>query len=417
MSASEPVVTPKFAAETPLQRYTSRLQSKIDENLKAKQNLINQEETLKTKIEDAKSQSAGRGSICHNCHMRLRHTSRTCTFDRCETVYSCGQEKFHPAELTKLRQIRQSINKLEKETEQLSSDMENRMTAVSKVNNSITNRIETELLEADDEKTYDENGFRNWQLLRKHVYAIQGYSKKYLHGKIPPKHELKNILELALEESSELTNKTLLPQSKQGRRKHRENPFKGELESRGIVFPSEPESSFDKVSDETELPRYMPMTKEEEEEQLRIALSISEKSNADTSNTSCPTQRQSEIPPARQWQLPESQVLQSPTSSWFYPQTASSYNNFPYFHQMHQPSFYQLPPAVYHQSNTEILAEGSRGTSSCTITSPKLAPNDNSNADGGQMNTSPSIELEDDLNEAQDNLAAELLLRLSSRPK
>ena len=54
-------------------------------------------------------------SVCPNWHMRLRHTARNCTFERCETIYCCGQEKLHPAEFAKLKQIRQSINKLEKE--------------------------------------------------------------------------------------------------------------------------------------------------------------------------------------------------------------------------------------------------------------------------------------------------------------
>ena len=92
--------------ETPLQRFTSSLQLKIDEKLEAKQKLVDQEKYLKTRIEDAKLLIAGAGPVGHNCHMRLRHTSRNCTFERCETIYSCGQEKLHPAEFAELRQIR-----------------------------------------------------------------------------------------------------------------------------------------------------------------------------------------------------------------------------------------------------------------------------------------------------------------------
>ena len=54
--------------------------------------------------------------------------------------------------------------------------MENRIAGVSKVTDSVTKRIESELLE-EGEECYTENGFRNCQLLRKHVFAIQGYSK------------------------------------------------------------------------------------------------------------------------------------------------------------------------------------------------------------------------------------------------
>ena len=43
--------------------------------------------------------------------------------------------------------------------------MENRIAAVSKVKDSLTKRIESELLE-EDEESYTENGFRNCQLLK-----------------------------------------------------------------------------------------------------------------------------------------------------------------------------------------------------------------------------------------------------------
>ena len=159
-------VTLKFCG-TPLQRFTSSLQLKIDEKLEAKQKLVDQGKDLKTRIDDAKLMIAGAGPVCHNCHMRLRHTSRNCTFEHCEAIYSCGQEKLHPAEFAELKQIRQSINKLEKEIQHLSRDMENRIAAVSKVKDSVTKRIESELLE-EDEESYTENGFRNWQ----HIAAL-----------------------------------------------------------------------------------------------------------------------------------------------------------------------------------------------------------------------------------------------------
>ena len=105
--------------------------------------------------------------------------------------------------------------------------MKNQAAAVSKVK-------KRELLEEDDE-SYTENGFRKWQLLRKHVYANQEYSKKYLNGNIPPKHQLQNVLSIALDENTKLTDKTLL-QAK-SRRRNRENAFKEELGGKGIIIP------------------------------------------------------------------------------------------------------------------------------------------------------------------------------------
>ena len=81
------------------------------------------------KINDAKSLNVGKGSLCHNCHLRAGHTARNCTLERCQTVYSCGQDKFHPGEVAKRRELEQSIHKLEKEKAQLSSEMQNRKTS------------------------------------------------------------------------------------------------------------------------------------------------------------------------------------------------------------------------------------------------------------------------------------------------
>ena len=145
--------------------------------MQAKQKLVDEKADIMPRIDIAKRQK-GKGVVCHNCHMRLGHTARNCTFEQCNSIYSCGEEKLHPAENSRLKQMRQSISKMANKIGQLDKELENRQAAVDEVNSSKTNRIETELLEADDEHIYIQNGVRNWQLLRKHVYAIEGYCKK-----------------------------------------------------------------------------------------------------------------------------------------------------------------------------------------------------------------------------------------------
>ncbi|CAB4004780.1 Hypothetical predicted protein [Paramuricea clavata] len=192
-------------------------------------------------------------------------------FDINASIYSCGEEKLHPAENSRLKQMRQSISELENEIRQLNKEFENRQAAVDKVNSSKTNRIETELLEADDDYTYMQNGVRNWRLLRKHVYAIEHYCKENMNGKIPPKHEL-NVLDLALnDENPELDCKISQHQT------HRQNPCKNVLENNGIVFPESSDNgkAYDSNASNSTV-RYMPLTREEE--QLKIALAASARS-------------------------------------------------------------------------------------------------------------------------------------------
>ena len=197
---------------------------------------------------------------------------------------------------------------------------------------------------------------------------------------------MKSILNLALDENSELTDKI---KHKQSCGRNRENPFKEQLEREGIVFPSEP-ALYDEICDEDEsdLPQYMPTTKEEEEEQLKIALSISAKSDSTYPPTQIQRQRQ-EIPETMNQyanhQYPEPQVIQ-PQSPWFY---LPSYmpNNFPY----QTPAIFYLPNMESHGSRSSTVG----ASSTCTITS--LQPAQDCNNTEGQMNALPSVERAGDI--------------------
>ena len=74
---------------------TMTCRTKIDAKLEVKRELVEEMELLNMKINDAKSLNVGKGSLCHNCHLRAGHTARNCTLERCQTVYSCGQDKHH----------------------------------------------------------------------------------------------------------------------------------------------------------------------------------------------------------------------------------------------------------------------------------------------------------------------------------
>ena len=77
-------------------------------------------------------------------------------------------------------------------------DLESKKNAPKKLLTSIHNRIETDLF-GENNTAYHQNDVENLTLLKKHVYPWHCYIKKYLNGKIPPKHELFETLEEALE--------------------------------------------------------------------------------------------------------------------------------------------------------------------------------------------------------------------------
>ena len=65
------------------------------------------------------------------------------------------------------------------------------------------------------------------------VYALQGYCKKHLNGKLPPKHELKTVLSHALDKVPKPFKNNSLRRSKHANKTPGENPFKSVLEDRG----------------------------------------------------------------------------------------------------------------------------------------------------------------------------------------
>jgi serine/threonine protein kinase len=49
-----------------------------------------------------------KNSVCGNCHLRLGHTQKTFTLERCTDVFFCGQEKRHTGQIN-FKQIKMSV--------------------------------------------------------------------------------------------------------------------------------------------------------------------------------------------------------------------------------------------------------------------------------------------------------------------
>ena len=128
--------------------------------------------------------------------------------------------------------MRNKIQKHESDLCKLKQELENKKKAQETMNNNVTNRIEADLFESNRED-YLLHGSKNWSLLRKHVYLVEQYCKKYFRGKIPGKQDIAQVLEKAL---SEDRPDTFFSRSKQNK-KREDNPTKHSLEKYGIEFP------------------------------------------------------------------------------------------------------------------------------------------------------------------------------------
>ena len=198
-------------------------------------------------------------------------------------VFKRGEEKQHPGQINS-KKTKLAIERYQSVKTKLEAELQNKKNAAENVRSSIVNRLENEIMAIDK---HFERGQKP-SLLRKHVFLLESYCKKNLNGKIPPRHQIMSCLHEAVNAAETGSTSTM---SRVKKRTCRENPFKECRENQGIVFPT---SSQNKPSgaNASDLYRTAPLTKSEEEEQLKMALSISargplESNVADTKTPLC----------------------------------------------------------------------------------------------------------------------------------
>jgi hypothetical protein len=224
---------------TPTQRYIIKSEEKIEQKRSVIHSLREKLQETESKLDRVKSNPRD-GNVCRNCHLRLGHTSRSCDYGKCTSVFKCGMEKFHPGE-NNVKDLRNQLKKHERELEKLIEELKCKKTAVEAAKDKVQLRIESDLFQSNKD-TYTVNGMKNWSLLRKHVYLVQEYCKKNLGGKIPAKQDMEAILDKALYESDcPITN--TYHRSKQTGSRKRGNPAKDALERHDIDFPTNKRAS------------------------------------------------------------------------------------------------------------------------------------------------------------------------------
>ncbi len=80
---------------TPYRRYRKKIENDIEQKRSALLDVERKEHEVQCKLLRVKSNPSD-GNMCRNCHMRLGHTARNCEYDKCISVFRCGEEKLHP---------------------------------------------------------------------------------------------------------------------------------------------------------------------------------------------------------------------------------------------------------------------------------------------------------------------------------
>ena len=190
---------------TPYQRYRKKIDDDIEQKRYALLAIERKEQEVQRKLLRVKSNPSD-GNMCRNCHMRLGHTARNCDYEKCISVFRCGEEKLHSGEIDS-RGNRVTIQKLKADIAKLERDRDLKELASKKLSESLPKQVEISLLQ-ENANLYMVNGNKNWSLLRKHVFIIEKYCKDHFSGKIPAKHNISDILSVALEGTSSMGDPT-----------------------------------------------------------------------------------------------------------------------------------------------------------------------------------------------------------------
>ena len=195
-SAQETDANCNKQCKTPLARYIEKTEGDLAVEEESLNVLYAERDSITKRIEKVKNHQL-QGNLCSKCHLRLGHTARKSNYGSCDSVFCCGEQKFHVGEVN-TKELDINICKKEKRVQLLKSELENRKAACKSVKESLARRIKADLFEVNSDE-YMFYGQKNWSLLRKHVHAVEQYCKSEYNGKLPAKKDLTFVLKKALE--------------------------------------------------------------------------------------------------------------------------------------------------------------------------------------------------------------------------
>ena len=178
--------------EENIRRISDQLQSKTEEL-----------GCFDNKLNDACHQNGGHLSACGNCHLKLGHTRKSCTFSPCRSAFSCGILAKHSDQKSTRTNLTKEMSKLENELTKARPEMDSAKKALQNVNNSSKKRIE-DILVNEEPHRYITSGRRNWLVLNKDVMLLQ--SK--LNGILPTRNNVMKLLSSLVRETSQSTSTT-----------------------------------------------------------------------------------------------------------------------------------------------------------------------------------------------------------------
>ena len=129
-------------------------------------------------------------TACGNCHLKLGHAKKICTFSPCKSAFSCGCLSKHNNEKLERSNLDKEVSRLEGKPKTAVKDLDNANRTADKVVNSASKRNE-DVIVCEMPDRYTSGGLKNWVLLHNDVAIVQ----RHLKGKLPSREIVKKLLD------------------------------------------------------------------------------------------------------------------------------------------------------------------------------------------------------------------------------
>ena len=227
----------------------------------------------------------GEGARCGECHLP-GHTVKTCENGECKSAEFCGLLRKHKEDGDTLDKIDRNITELNRTIETLESTLSKRKQTFSNIDCNINRQIR-DILAQEYQSSYFHYGAKNWAKLNKDI----AYVKKIIgrNSKLNLEEVKRNMDQKFMKDQFGFPESCVeLLNMEKPSKQHRRNPSLSALELHGIHFP-EPAIKQRQVEYGG---IYAPSDTTEEEEQLKMALKLS---NEDKDRNSVQTNQPKQI--------------------------------------------------------------------------------------------------------------------------
>lgn len=170
------------------------------------------------------------GPMCGNCRQREGHNKLNCPYQKCETVFLCGDIAKHPEEKARMKQVEKNHRELLKEISTFENDFKVKEASATSLQSRYVYKVRNMFIESNPSRYLSVGAggvyVENWFQLNKDARKLQSI----LRGKVPT--SVTNIQKLLDESTDDTLNTSVIDTGKTTVR----NPYRNIWEQKGVQW-------------------------------------------------------------------------------------------------------------------------------------------------------------------------------------